>query len=85
MDDMETAGLHPDVITYATLMDAYCKTGEMDKAHELLRKMLERRIQPTLVTFNVLMKGFCMSGMLEDGEKLLQWMLEKCKAKRNHV
>ncbi|CAK9136321.1 unnamed protein product [Ilex paraguariensis] len=45
---MEMAGIHPDTYTYTTLMDAYCKYGEMVKAHELLGEMLDRELQPTV-------------------------------------
>jgi pentatricopeptide repeat protein len=37
MKEMDVVGFYCDTITFTTLMDAYCKMGEMVKAHELLR------------------------------------------------
>ncbi|MQM09160.1 hypothetical protein Taro_042029 [Colocasia esculenta] len=67
----------PIHITYTTLMDAYCKSGKMHRAHDLLQDVLGRGIKPSIVTFNVLMNGFCSAGMLDDGMKLLNWMVDR--------
>jgi hypothetical protein len=36
MKEMDIAGFYCDTITFTTLIDVYCKMGEMAKAHELL-------------------------------------------------
>ncbi|KAG2334952.1 hypothetical protein Bca52824_006132 [Brassica carinata] len=42
--EMREKGLKPDVVTYNSLIDVYCKAREMDKAYKLIDKMREDHI-----------------------------------------
>lgn len=44
-------GVLPDVVTYSTLIDGYCKASCMRDALEVLDSMVERGILPDVVTY----------------------------------
>ncbi|KAG5064602.1 hypothetical protein JHK85_005785 [Glycine max] len=52
------------LVTYNTLMDGFCKIGEMEKAKELWCDMVSRGILPSYVSFSILMNGFCSLGLM---------------------
>jgi pentatricopeptide repeat protein len=45
------AGIRPTEITYGALANAYCKSGELDKAFGLLADMRRAEIKPDRVGF----------------------------------
>ncbi|KAH1062487.1 hypothetical protein GLYMA_02G280200v4 [Glycine max] len=55
------------LVTYNTLMDGFCKIGEMEKAKELWCDMVSRGILPSYVSFSILMNGFCSLGLMGVG------------------
>ena len=50
-------GIKPSVVTYNTLLDSFCKEGEVRQAVDLLFKMQRRGCDPNDVTYNVLING----------------------------
>uniref|UniRef100_A0A0E0AID8 Auxin efflux carrier component n=1 Tax=Oryza glumipatula TaxID=40148 RepID=A0A0E0AID8_9ORYZ len=63
---MVGAGISPDVYTYSTLIEAYCKVREFDTAKKVLVEMRERGCGLNTVTYNVLIAGLCRSGAVEE-------------------
>ncbi|KAJ6414110.1 hypothetical protein OIU84_006848 [Salix udensis] len=77
LDEMFEKGLNPSHVTYNTLMDGYCREGNL-RAALIVRTRMERKgKQANVVTYNVLIKGFCLKGKLEDANGLLNEMLER--------
>ena len=49
-DDMYTAGLQPNIMTYITLMSAYAKLGDWQRAVQLIDHMCQPQVkQDTLL------------------------------------
>ncbi|KAJ3012959.1 UNVERIFIED_CONTAM: hypothetical protein HDU68_000931 [Siphonaria sp. JEL0065] len=88
VDTLEPAGLYPNHFTYNILIDAYSKVGNVDAAHELLKKWNNDTVErnsdprkpnlaaPTIVTFNTLMT-LCSrhGGTPEEADALLESMV----------
>ena len=54
---MQRRQLQPDVVTYTTVIDAYAKANDFDRALHYFDEMLERGIQVDHVTINSLLDG----------------------------
>ncbi|CAN0139589.1 unnamed protein product, partial [Ectocarpus sp. 12 AP-2014] len=48
----EKAGVKPDMISYSTLMNTLCHSGECRRALEVFRKMIKKKLEPGLVSCN---------------------------------
>uniref|UniRef100_A0A2P2IZZ1 Pentatricopeptide repeat-containing protein n=1 Tax=Rhizophora mucronata TaxID=61149 RepID=A0A2P2IZZ1_RHIMU len=69
--------IEPDVISYNTLIKAFCEMGSLDSACSVLNEMEKKGLQPDIYTFNTLLKGFYENGMFLDGERIWGQMVEK--------
>ncbi|KAG6527253.1 hypothetical protein ZIOFF_009348 [Zingiber officinale] len=54
----------PDSVTYTSLIDAFCKAAELDKAHELLTRMEKERVTANVVMLTTFVNGICRHGMM---------------------
>ncbi|CAN0852558.1 Pentatricopeptide repeat-containing protein At3g13160, mitochondrial [Linum grandiflorum] len=70
-------GIEPDVVSYNTLIKAYCEMESLDSALELIKEMEVKGLEPTLVTYNTLLHGLYANGRLDDGDKIWGQMLER--------
>ncbi|KAG1326297.1 pentatricopeptide repeat-containing protein, mitochondrial-like [Cocos nucifera] len=68
-------GLSPDVITYGTLISAYCKVSNMKKAIEIYEKMVKLGLKPTLATYHELISHLGNDGRMYELDSLYQKML----------
>ncbi|KAF8394005.1 hypothetical protein HHK36_020207 [Tetracentron sinense] len=68
-------GIGPTIVTYNTLLDSFCKEGEVQEALDLLLQMQERGCAPNDVTYNVLINGLSKKGELEQAKGLIEEML----------
>ena len=73
--DMQECGQAPDVFTYNILLDAFCKSRNLDQGIALFRQMVAQRIQPDMCTYNVLIHGLCKGGRLHDARQIFQYLL----------
>ncbi|KAK1618885.1 hypothetical protein QYE76_024402 [Lolium multiflorum] len=55
----------PDVVTYNTLADGWCRLKDTSRALDLLRQMAESGIAPTKTTYNIILKGFFRAGQVQ--------------------
>ncbi|KAK1618890.1 hypothetical protein QYE76_024407 [Lolium multiflorum] len=55
----------PDVVTYNTLADGWCRLKDTSRALDLLRQMAESGIAPTKTTYNIILKGFFRAGQTQ--------------------
>ncbi|KAJ1380671.1 Tetratricopeptide-like helical domain superfamily [Sesbania bispinosa] len=67
----------PDLVSYNTVIKAFCEMGSFDSAVSMLVEMEEKGVSPDLITFNTLLDGLYAKGRFEDGEKLWAQMKEK--------
>ena len=65
-------------VTYHTLIRAYCKLEQFDKALELLAEMEDHGVSPNVDEYNKLIQSLCLKALdWETAEKLLDEMKEK--------
>ncbi|KAF5738172.1 Tetratricopeptide repeat (TPR)-like superfamily protein [Tripterygium wilfordii] len=67
IEEMINAGLKPDTISYNYLMTSYCKSGMMEEAENVYRKLEENGCKPNAATFRTLISYLCRSGDYETG------------------
>lgn len=53
------------MVTYDTLIDAYCKLKKIGKAFGLLRSMALKHLEPNLIWYNVVINEFCQEGRMK--------------------
>nr|GMC78826.1 putative pentatricopeptide repeat-containing protein At1g12700, mitochondrial [Ipomoea batatas]GMD44334.1 putative pentatricopeptide repeat-containing protein At1g12700, mitochondrial [Ipomoea batatas]GME18830.1 putative pentatricopeptide repeat-containing protein At1g12700, mitochondrial [Ipomoea batatas] len=53
------SGLQPDIRTYNTLINGYCKIKEIEEARKAFGQMVESGLQPNVWTYNTLINGYC--------------------------
>ncbi|XLS47708.1 hypothetical protein HN51_022066, partial [Arachis hypogaea] len=56
IDDVRL-GVLPDVVTYNTLIDAYCRLDCVDTGYSILNRMKEAGIPPDVISYNSLISG----------------------------
>ncbi|KAK4485136.1 hypothetical protein RD792_007749 [Penstemon davidsonii] len=69
--------IKPDIISYATLMKAYCETGLFDEAVSLLDEIEKNDWKPNAVIFNTLLDTFYKSGKFSEAENIWDLMKQK--------
>lgn len=69
--------IEPDLVSYNTVLKAFCEMGSMDSAVTLLDEMEKKGLEPDLITFNTLLHGFYAKGRFVDGERIWEQMKEK--------
>ncbi|CAN1319124.1 Pentatricopeptide repeat-containing protein At3g13160, mitochondrial [Linum perenne] len=70
-------GIQPDVVSYNTLIKAYCDMGSLDSGLEMIKEMEGKGLAPNLVTYNTILHRLYANVKLDDGEKIWGQMLEK--------
>lgn len=69
--------IEPDVVSYNTLIKAFCEMGSLDSAVSVLDEMEKKGVEPDLVTFNTLLNGLYGNGKSSVGEKIWGQMGQK--------
>lgn len=67
----------PNVVTYNTIIDAFCKEDAMDKASELFEEMPGSGVQPDVFTYNSLLHGYSAQGCLRESIRVFKEMVDK--------
>lgn len=70
-------GVTLDVVSFNTVIKAYCKMGNLDSAVLVLDEMQSKGVEPDLITFNTLLNVFYGNGKFADGERI--WGLMESK------
>ncbi|XP_022777387.1 pentatricopeptide repeat-containing protein At1g55890, mitochondrial-like [Durio zibethinus] len=73
----EKLSIEPDLVSYNTVIKAFCEMGSLDSASLMLDEMEKKGVQPDLITFNTLLDGFFKKGRFVDGEKIWSKMVDK--------
>lgn len=78
-DQMQRAGLQPDVVSYALLIKAYGRARREDEALAVFEDMLDAGVRPTRKSYNTLLDAFALSGMVEEARTVFKSMRrDKC-------
>jgi len=55
--DMQRRGIEPDTLTHNSLINAFAKAQDLEKALEVAASMRRKGLTPTIVTYNTLLDG----------------------------
>uniref|UniRef100_A0A1J3J4Y1 Putative pentatricopeptide repeat-containing protein n=1 Tax=Noccaea caerulescens TaxID=107243 RepID=A0A1J3J4Y1_NOCCA len=75
-EEIKGKGLKPDVVTYNSLIDVYCKDREMEKAYKLIDKMREEDETPDVITYTTIIGGLGLIGQPDKAREVLKEMKE---------
>ncbi|KAK9699605.1 hypothetical protein RND81_08G184500 [Saponaria officinalis] len=75
-EEMKEMGVKPDVVSYNSLIDVYCKRMEIEKAYRLIDKMREEDVCPDVITYTSLIGGLGLAGQPDKARDLLTEMKE---------
>ncbi|XP_057790765.1 pentatricopeptide repeat-containing protein At1g62720-like [Salvia miltiorrhiza] len=67
----------PNVVTYSSIIHAYCKEEKMEKAENMLEIMMQQHICPDVFTYSLLIEGLCLKGEIGRAKQLLDSMVER--------
>ncbi|GER54013.1 pentatricopeptide repeat-containing protein [Striga asiatica] len=73
-DQMQRAGIRPDVVSYALLISAYGKARREEEALAVFEEMLDAGVRPTRKAYNLLLDAFAISGMVEQARTVFKSM-----------
>ncbi|GMI93351.1 hypothetical protein like AT3G13150 [Hibiscus trionum] len=73
----EKIRIEPDLISYNTVIKAYCEMGSMDSAVSVIDTLEKKGLEPDIITFNILLDGFFSGGRIADGEDIWRLMENK--------
>ncbi|KAA8519936.1 hypothetical protein F0562_014154 [Nyssa sinensis] len=73
----EKLSIKPDVVSYNTLIKAFCEMGSLDSAVSMVDEMEKNGVDPDLITFNTLLDVFYGNNRFVDGEKIWSRMEKK--------
>ncbi|TVU43156.1 hypothetical protein EJB05_09600 [Eragrostis curvula] len=73
-DQMQRAGLKPDVVSYSLLIKAYGKSRREEEALAVFEEMLDAGVRPTLKSYNILLDAFAISGLVEEANTVFKAM-----------
>ncbi|KAG7538534.1 Pentatricopeptide repeat [Arabidopsis suecica] len=73
---MPEMGLTPDTATYATMIEGYCKTGQIEDALEMFNELRNSSVSAA-VCYNRIIDALCKKGMLETATSVLIELWEK--------
>ncbi|KAL2475499.1 Pentatricopeptide repeat-containing protein [Abeliophyllum distichum] len=75
----EKLSIQPDIVSYNTVIKAFCELGSFDTAVSMMDELDKMDIQPTTATFNTLLYAFYKSGRFDKAETI--WgLMDKKKA-----
>ncbi|XP_010451905.1 PREDICTED: pentatricopeptide repeat-containing protein At5g57250, mitochondrial [Camelina sativa] len=73
MPDMD---LTPDTVTYSTMIEGFCKTGQIEEALETFNELRRSSVSSALC-YNRIIDALCKKGMLETATEVLIELWEK--------
>ena len=71
--------MEPDAVTFGTLIDGFCKNGDLDRAYKLLREMEEiHKVSSSTATYNIIIRAYTEKLNVAMAEKLFREMVGRC-------
>jgi len=78
LNNMQQAGIAPNIITYSTMIKGHCQAGELQKAFGLLEKMRrDTNLKPDEIMYNSLIDGCSQNNLVDEGLRLFQQMQDE--------
>ncbi|KAG5598736.1 hypothetical protein H5410_030106 [Solanum commersonii] len=78
LNEMKQRRIHPNIVTYNSLIDGMCKLGQWEKVRNFVSEMaVNLNICPDVCTFNIMIDGLCKEGKVADAEELMKHMVRK--------
>lgn len=74
--EMKEMGVKPDVVSYNSLIDVYCKGKEMEKAYKVVNEMRNEDIAPDVITYTSIIGGLGLIGQPDKARDVLKEMKE---------
>ncbi|KAF5732061.1 putative pentatricopeptide repeat-containing protein [Tripterygium wilfordii] len=75
-EEMRQMGIKPDVVSYNSLIDVYCKNREVDKAYKVIKRMREEDMEPDVITYTSIIGGLGLVGQPDKARDVLKEMKE---------
>ncbi|CAA7391457.1 unnamed protein product [Spirodela intermedia] len=66
----------PDVVTYTSLVHAWCRARRIDEAERVIREMREKGIRPNVYTYSVLIDALCRASQVNRANEVLIEMID---------
>lgn len=86
LKDMAQQGISPNIITYGTVIKAYCSANRLDQAFAVLSEMQANTdLHPDEVTYNTLLDGCARYGLFDRGLEVLADMRRAGVAPSNYT
>merc|ERR1740139_1287645 len=75
LEDMASAGVEPDIITYSTFIKGYCAEGDVNRAFHILEEMKrDSKFTPDEIMYNSILDGCAKQHRVDDAMKILDEM-----------
>ncbi|GAV92165.1 PPR domain-containing protein/PPR_2 domain-containing protein [Cephalotus follicularis] len=74
--EMREMGVKPDVFSYNSLIDVYCKSREVENAYKIIDKMRDEDILPDVITYTSIIGGLGLIGQPDKARGILKEMKE---------
>lgn len=76
IDEMISAGIKADTVTYNYLMTCYLKSGMVDEAKDVFKGLWKNGCKPNAATFRSIVYYLCRNGYYEQGYKVFKMSVE---------
>ncbi|GAB2298510.1 hypothetical protein Dimus_032573 [Dionaea muscipula] len=76
LEEMKEMGVEPDIVTYNSLIDVYCKNMELEKAYRVFDSIHDQGMSPDVITYTTLIGGLGLAGQPDKARDLLREMKE---------
>lgn len=60
----------PDIVTFRTMVNAFCQEGKITQAHDATNTMVQIGIKPNVVIHNILIDGHCLGCEMDEVDKV---------------
>ena len=61
-------------MTYDSLIDGYCKAGDLEEAFNVRERMKNDNVEANVVTYNTLLGGLCRAARMEEAGRGVEEM-----------
>ncbi|KAJ6394060.1 hypothetical protein OIU77_023319 [Salix suchowensis] len=65
----------PNVVTYTSLINGFCRTGDSSRAEKTFEAMRSSGLKPNVVTYTILIGCFCKEGKISKASSFFELML----------
>ncbi len=69
-------GIKPDIISYNTVIYAYCRNGRMREASRIFSEMKDSGLVPDVVTYNTFVASYAADSMFVEAIDVVQYMIK---------